>query len=221
VAAALAVGWILARRAPPTPPAEPVVTPADRAEERMLAVRYALLQDTHEELREDTRRRLAAAAESVAALELQLADARGPQAQRDAPPPASPDGTPPADGAGDVQRRITVEFDLVLSERDAAVAEAASLRERAEVAEAAVRVALRELGVDPSLWPLTANSVVRAAGPLTLHALGEDTPGWCPSPADDTLAAAVFHLRQHHAWFAYSTHDAVETFDGESEHGHE
>jgi len=62
---------------------------------------------------------------------------------------------------------------------------------------------------------------VRAAGPLTLHALGEDTPGWRPSPADDTLAAAVVRLRQRDAWLAYSTFETIDRSDGESENGRE
>jgi hypothetical protein len=75
-------------------------------------------------------------------------------------------------------------------------ADVESLRARAAEAEEAVRTALREFGVDAERWPATPAGVVRAAGPLTLLALGEDVPGFAADPAEDTLAAAVLHLRK-------------------------
>jgi len=186
--------------------------PAERAEERMYAVRHALLQQAHEELKAESQRRLSDLALAVAQLERDLAAAR-----------ASAESEPPVPGADDDEsrRRITVEFDVVRSERDAARAEVASLRARAEEAEAAVRVALRELGADPARWPLTAAGVVRAAAPLTLYALGEDTPDWRSEPGDDTLAAAVVRLRRRDEWLAYSANEPAEGSEGESENGRE
>ena len=73
-------------------------------------------------------------------------------------------------------------------------AELEALRARVAETEEAVRAALRELGVDASHWPLTAEGVTQAVGPLTLHALGETTPGWNVRAPSDTLAAAVLDL---------------------------
>jgi hypothetical protein len=81
-------------------------------------------------------------------------------------------------------------------ENRVAAAEVEALRARAADAEEAVRTALRELGVDPAHWPATPAGIVRAASPLTLLALGEDVPGFRADPEEDTLAAAVVHLRR-------------------------
>jgi hypothetical protein len=78
-------------------------------------------------------------------------------------------------------------------------AEVESLRARVALAEEAVSAALRELGVKPGKGPITAADVMRAVGPLTLHALGEGTPGWAPVAPEDTLAAAVLTLAQRAA----------------------
>jgi DNA repair exonuclease SbcCD ATPase subunit len=75
-------------------------------------------------------------------------------------------------------------------------AEVEALRQRVAVAEEAVAAALRELGVEPPNGPLTAADVMRAVGPLTLHCIGEGTPGWTPVAPEDTLAAAVLTLSQ-------------------------
>jgi len=87
------------------------------------------------------------------------------------------------------------------------------LTARVDAAEEAVRTALREFGVDPSNWPLTPDGVVRAAGPLTLLALGEDTPGWSAEPDDDTLAAAIVHLRRRVGRFGYAEPATTAAFE--------
>jgi chromosome segregation ATPase len=75
-----------------------------------------------------------------------------------------------------------------------ASAEVQALRARIAETEEALRTALRELGVDPSHWPLTTEGVTQAIGPLTLFALGETTPGWKPTTHEDTLVSAVIEL---------------------------
>jgi len=82
------------------------------------------------------------------------------------------------------------------AENRLATAEIDLLKSRVAEAEEAVRAALRELGVDDAAWPATPAGVIRAAGPLTLMALGEDVPGWTADPGEDTLAAAIVDLRR-------------------------